>query len=220
MQTGRVIAGVVACVGLGAGAQAQTTLGSFIFDDNKFGDTLTESDGGSHSSGNWLNTTNANPGNPGYLTGAHFETGVANMGAGTIDYTIGYASGIPNMTGDDMGIVVARYSTDNVEIRFSTDGVTFGPWTFPGSGTAVDSGEDRTYYYGGGGPYPARLWVHPIDLSDYGIGAGGIMAIGIRTGGGSGELDLIRAAGFIPSPSTVALVGAAGLLAGRRRRHG
>ncbi len=51
------------------------SLGPFNFDSALFGNTLVESDGGTFSSQNWLNVTNADPGNPAYLTGANFDTG-------------------------------------------------------------------------------------------------------------------------------------------------
>ena len=56
------------------------TLGSFNFNDSQFGNTLGESDGGTFSDNNWLNVVNANPGNPGALTGANVNTGIANIG--------------------------------------------------------------------------------------------------------------------------------------------
>src|SRR5437762_12882610 len=85
-------------------AFSQTTLGSFTFNDAQFGKTLIEGDGGAHSATNWLNTTNADPGNPAYLTGANFETGIANIGLNgrELSYTIGYNTPIVNGTGTDM----------------------------------------------------------------------------------------------------------------------
>ena len=63
------------CMALAAGvAYGQTSLGAFTFNDNQFGNTLTESDGGTFSSTNWLNVVNVDPGNPSYLTGANFDT--------------------------------------------------------------------------------------------------------------------------------------------------
>ena len=43
---------------------------------------LAESDGGTHSANGWMNTASAtDPGNPAYLTGANFETGISNIAA-------------------------------------------------------------------------------------------------------------------------------------------
>lgn len=203
-------------------ASAQTTLGSVTFVDSLFGDTLVESDGGTHSGSNYLNTTNANPGNPGYLTGVGFETGVANIGlGGNPTYTIGYNSGIANGAGDDFGIVVARYSTDNVRFRLSTDGVNFGAWQFADAGVFVDSGETRNYFYNGGGPFSATLYYATFDLADFGFGASDVLkAIEIGTGEGSTELDLIRVAGMnaVPEPGTMTILGLGALAAWRKRK--
>src|SRR5437016_5892520 len=66
-------------------------LGSFSLNDSQFGDTLIESDGGVLRSSNWLATNNLDPGNPGALTGANFNTGIANV-TPAISYTIGYST--------------------------------------------------------------------------------------------------------------------------------
>lgn len=96
----RLVGLVVAAVAFAAIASASTiTLGSFNFNSNQFGNTLTESDGGTYRMSNWLNIVNADPGNPGALTGPNFNTGIANIGDfGTvpIDYTIGYNTPIVN----------------------------------------------------------------------------------------------------------------------------
>ncbi len=210
---------------LGPAVQAAPVgLGGFSFDSNLFGDSLLESDGGTFSAGNWLNVANADPGNPGYLTGAHFNTGIANIGfsGGPISYTIGYGAGILNGAGDDLGVVVARFSTDSFDMEVSTDGgLNFSSAVTIGSGSAVDSGVDRTYFYGGSGPFNSSLFVHSLDLDLFGIGGGAsVNAIRIT---GTTELDLIRAAGFdravgAPEPGTLALLGM-GLLGFRRFRR-
>jgi hypothetical protein len=98
-------AGVLAAAGAQAGG---VTLGTFTFNDQQFGDTLTQSDGGTFLASNWLNIVNANPGSPGALTGANFNTGIANIGntGGTVDYAIGYNTPIVNGAGNDFGLVV------------------------------------------------------------------------------------------------------------------
>jgi len=220
----KAAAASVALLALAGPAQA-ATLGAFEFDDSEFGDTLLESDGGAFSSNNWLNVVNADPGAPGYLTGPTFDTGIANIGLiGQPVYTIGYAGGIDNGVGADLGIVTARFSdSDTITIEFSLDGITFtGPIAL-GPELAVSTGETRNYVYDGGGPFTATLFVTSVDLSDYGFGAGDVVTA-VRVTGGP-QLDLIRVAGFgaaIPEPTTWALMISGFGLAGaglRRRRH-
>lgn len=224
MNISRTLALAVSAAALAFAGQAQAiTLGAYQFDDTEFGDTLLESDGGAFSATNWLNTGNANPGNPGYLTGASFETGIANIGfSGQPIYTIGYTGGVDNGSGDDLGIVTARYSADSIQLELSMDGINFFAPIILGPGLGVATGVNKNYFYGGGGPYGAELFVTSLDLSDYGFGAGDTLkAVRIT---GSPQLDLIRAAGFgaaVPEPTTWALMIAGFGLAGaglRRRR--
>lgn len=190
--------------------QSQSVLGPFRFDSTLFGNTLTESDGGILSSSGWLNTVNVNPGNPRYLTGADFETGIANIGPGRA-FTIGYNSPILNGAGADLGIVVARFSSDDLSFAVSTDGgMTFTSDQLIRGSTAQDSGATRGYFYGNySGVFTAQLFVHPIDLESFGLAIGaGVDAVRITS---PMELDLIRVAGFkrVPEPSTLSLVLAA-----------
>lgn len=211
---------------LSAGAaHADVTLGTYDFNSAQFGNSLGESDGGAFSSRNWLNTSNFDPGNPAYLTGANFETGIANIGydGNPPVYTIGYGSWITNGTGADLGVVTAQYSTgDSISLAVSTDGVNFTSALTYGPGLASSTGVGKTYYYGGGGPYGATLFVTSINLDDFGLGAGQtIQAVRIS---GSPQLDLIRVAGFatsVPEADSLAMMiaglGLVGALARRRR---
>jgi hypothetical protein len=189
------------CLMFATTAHADVTLGTFNFNSSQFGNTLTESDGGTHSAIHWLNTTNADPGNPAYLTGANFETGIANIGtlvSTAVSYTIGYATPIVNNSGADFGVVVARYSTDNFYLALSDDGTIFTADHLILSSSATGTGVGKTYYYGGSGPFSSELFVHSIDISDFGFAAGTtIEAVRIT---GIVELDLIRAAGFAATP--------------------
>ncbi|HMS54048.1 MAG TPA: PEP-CTERM sorting domain-containing protein [Fimbriimonadaceae bacterium] len=207
-------------VGLTAAAHAQLSLDTFVFDNSQFGNTLQESDGGTFSFSNWLNVINVNPGNPALLTGANFETGLANIGLGSSPtYTIGYDTPIMNRPGDDLGIVVARYSEDEAILSVSTDGATFTSSHSFGFETAVDTGVHKQYFYGGGGPFDAELFVHPVDLSTFGVAEGtSIQAVMVT---GTPQLDLIRVAGFaVPEPSTVvAFLGLAAIVGLRRQKR-
>lgn len=200
------------------GARADILLGAFNFDSGLFGTTLTQSDGGAFAQQNWLNVVNADPGDPGYLTGASFDTGIGNIGSdGQLpSYTIGYSTPITNGAGDDFGIVVARFSDDPITIAFSSDGgTTFTPNAVIDPASATDSLVDNDYFYAGGGPFDASLFVHSLDLSDFGVAEGdGVNAIRI-SGVEGGQLDLIRVAGFdkeedsqaVPEPATLLLLG-------------
>ena len=161
------------------------TLGSFNFNDSQFGNTLGESDGGTFRSGNWLNVVNVDPGNPGALTGANVNTGIANIGLGgqMPVYTIGYNTAIGNGSGNDLGIITGRFSTnDTFDLAVSTDGINFTSSLSFGPALAR------------AGPFDATLFVTPVDLSLFGLSSSdSIVAVMITS---FPEGDLIRVAGF------------------------
>jgi hypothetical protein len=220
---------LTAILAVGGSARADVILGTFDFNSSQFGNTLAQSDGGTFANNNWLNTVNANPGSPGYLTGANFNTGIANIGFGgnMPNYTIGYSTAITNGTGTDLGVVTARFSTgDSITLAVSTDGgVTFSAPQVFGPGLATNTGVSRNYFYNGFGGNQANLFVTPIDLAAFGLAAGAnVNAIRVT---GAPELDLIRVAGFqraaqqaVPEPLSVAVFGGltvvGGLMARRR----
>jgi hypothetical protein len=177
---------------------APIALGPFTFDSAEFGNALVQSDGGTWAASNWLNIVNADPGSPGYLTGANFNTGIANIGLSPVSYTIGYATPIVNGSGADFGVATAHYSTNDT-ITLTINGVTqnYGP------GLGVSTGVSEPYFYNGTSFSPVPLFVTSIDLSDFGVSPGaGVSSITVT---GSPELDLIRVAGFatnaVPTPA-------------------
>jgi hypothetical protein len=103
-------------------------------------------------------------------------------------------------------VVIARYSTNNFNLALSDDGTNFTADQLILASSAVATGVNKTYYYGGSGPFGSTLFVHPIDLSDFGFASGAtIEAVRIT---GLVELDLIRAAGFAaPLPGAFWLLG-------------
>ena len=173
------------------------SLGSFVFNASQFGDILLESDGGAFSSSNWLHENNSDPGNSTYLTGANFNTGIANIGYGANPvYTIIYGVPIVNAGGHDLGIVSARYSKDDtLQLSVSIDGINFAPPIALSPSSAIATGVNKSYYYAPGGTHDAELFVTPVDLSSFGISTGvSVAAIRIT---GSPEADLIRVAAFL-----------------------
>lgn len=195
---------MVACISLaamltsGTAAAASLGLGAFQFDTARFGDTLAESDGGTFRTANWLNTVNADPGTPGALTGANFNTGIANINS--VIYTIGYSTGIVNGAGADFGVVTARFSSDTIDLTVNGTTLAYGP------ALGIGTGVFRDFFYGGPFVYDAQLFVTPVDLSDFGLAAGAV-ANSISVTSGS-QLDLIRIAGFDTGTTVVPVPGA------------
>ena len=114
--------------------------------------------------------------------------------------------------------MTARFSFDDFTLAVSTDGVNFTADQILPSASGISTGVGRTYYTESGGPFASTLYVTPIDLDAFGIGAGEEI-VAIRVGGDT-QLDLVRVAAFgVPEPSALALLAtAAGAFGVLRRR--
>jgi hypothetical protein len=221
-------AAIIALAVLSSGASADVMLGTYNFNSSTFGNTLTESDGGLWSGNHWINTSNVNPGNPGYLTGANFNTGISNIGlvGSPPVYGIGYGTPIVNGAGADLGIVTLHGSlTDTIRMDVSEDGgSTYAGFLSFAPALANSTGVTYAIIFTGGiqNPSEVELFVTEVDLSDYGIALGG--SINFVRVSGSPELDLLRVAGFgdpnvVSEPGSLALAGLGGLVFAALRRR-
>ena len=92
------------------------------------------------------------------------DDGFINVGSGEF-YEVTFDPPIVNGTGSDIVVFDARYDAGDYTLRTSYDG--FSASFVPSSW--VDSGVDRSYYYGGAGPASADVWGVEVDLSDLGV---------------------------------------------------
>ena len=92
------------------------------------------------------------------------DDGWINVGAGSF-YEATFNPPVVNGTGPDIVVFDARYDSGAYTLRTSYDGFT-ATWV---PTNWVDTGVDRSYYYGGTGPASADVWGVEVDLSDLGI---------------------------------------------------
>ena len=92
------------------------------------------------------------------------DDGFINISAGDF-YEVTFNPPVVNVAGPDIVVFDARYDAGAYTLRTSYDGfsASFVPSNW------VDSGVDRSYYYGGAGPASADVWGVEVDLSDLGV---------------------------------------------------
>jgi len=181
----------------------------FTFNDAQLGNTLLESDGGTFRNSNWLNIVNANPGNPGALTGANFDTAspisVWAVRLSTLSVTIQ-----PLRTGlvRTLESFSARFSvSDTFNLAVSTDGIKL----YSVHGFRARARRDHRWSRGitfmpAMAHSPLLSSLHRWTSTYFGLAAGAtISAVRISA---LPEGDLIRVAGInaIPEPSSILLI--------------
>jgi hypothetical protein len=95
------------------------------------------------------------------------DDGFCNLAPGTT-IQVDFGTGIPNLAGDDLPLLDARFSVNDYAVSTDWDGFT-AMLALPGS-NGIDTGEVRTYYYDN---QPATSTAHvieqPFDLSDLSV---------------------------------------------------
>lgn len=114
-----------------------------------------------------------------------------------------------NLAGPDIVVFDARYDSGDYALSTSYDGFT-ASWAPAGW---VDTGEVRSYYYGGTGPAQANIWGASVDLSNVGVPDGAsVSAIRLTATNSScdplgvGALNAQIAAREIPTLSSAGLI--------------
>jgi hypothetical protein len=109
--------------------------------------------------------------------------GWINVGTGDF-YEATFNPPVVNGSGPDIVVFDARYDSGDYTLRTSYDGFT-ASWVTTGW---VDSGVNRSYYYGGAGPANADVWGVEVDLSDLGV-PDGASAAAIRVTANNSACD-------------------------------
>lgn len=83
-------------------------------------------------------------------------------------YEATFSPAIVNGAGEDFVVFDARFDTGLYVVSTSYDGfsTSLPVWGW------IDSGEIRSYWYDGGGPWTAAVWGAPFDLTDLGVPTG------------------------------------------------
>ncbi len=187
------------------------TIGPYIIFDAPASATLISGGGGIWD---WCNVVNTTTSVDTAFSGfSIIDDGYCNGEAGTtVEMTFG--SPVMNIAGDDLVLFDARFSVNDYEFSTDFDGFS-ATLALPGAG-AVDTGEMRSYFYGGSGPFDASVFAHPIDLSALGVPLGGSVT-SVRFIGVSGEIDPLGVGSLVPEPATISAMLLGLVLIGRRR---
>lgn len=201
----------VAALALTAGIASAETIGGYTIVDTPI--RAVQLSGGG-ALWDWLNVVNAPVTiNDAFSGSLLADDGYANGNAGTTVQCTFAAGALVNNPGVDFIFVDSRYSFNEYNIFIDADGFTTPQF----AGGAAGTGEFRSYFYAGGGPFTAELVVYAFDLSSWGVAPGGVVT-DVRFTGLSSEIDPIGF-GVVPTPGALAVLGMGGVLAGRRRRN-
>lgn len=197
-----------------ASASASEVVGSW---------TLESSSSASYVTGspdmNWLNTTNlAVSVNDAFSGLGILERGWANIeNLDAIEFV--FSGGILNGAGNDFVMLDAQFDQGAYSISTNADGFTSSINLI--SGSFIDTGESRDYFYGANdmGPFHALIFGSAFDLSDLGISLGDSVTT-IRVTAINGAADPIGLGAIvIPSPSVLAVLCIGCSFNGTRRRR-
>jgi len=142
--------------------------------------------GGGGVSFNWLNVVNTPVSIQEAFTGfSIIADGYANANAGTT-FLLTYAPGVlRNDPGPDLVLFDAGGTGNQYIVYTSYNNFNHPILVFP----SVDTGEDRTYFYGGTGPQTYDVKAAVMDLSQFGVPAGATVSqVRVFTEGGSCDL--------------------------------
>ena len=208
----RFLLGVVGVMGICAAASAET-IGTFDIVATPTSASLVAGGGGSWG---WLNVANVAIGENEAFTGfSVIDDGFANGPAGTtVEMTFAVGTAV-NQAGDDLVLFDGRFSDNSYAVSTDFDGFT-AEILLPDT-VFIDTGESRSYFFVGTGPFDARVMAAAIDLSALGVPAGGSVTK-VRVRGTSGEVDPLGLGSLVPEPATLSLLAFGAFAALRRRR--
>ena len=117
--------------------------------------------------GDWLNVVNAPIDiNAAFSGFSIIDDGWANIAPGNY-IVVTFSPAIPNIVGPDFVLFEGHFDTGTYVVSTDYDGFSATLAVGPGA----DSGESRSYYYQGAGPYNADIFGMEFDLSNLGVPA-------------------------------------------------